>query len=148
MDTTGIASTELVLDEEAGFEPLTTYSWSVQSVRGAISSAWSEAWEFETADVTSSENLSDIPKSFELRQNYPNPFNPVTQIQYALPEAIEVTLEVYDVLGRRLSVLVNEQQQAGWHEISFDASRYSSGIYIYRISAGDFRQTRQMMLIK
>lgn len=148
MDTTGIASTELVLDEEAGFEPLTTYSWSVQSVRGAISSAWSDAWEFETADVTSSDHLTNVPESYELRQNYPNPFNPVTQIRYALPEATDVTLEVFDVLGRRLSVLVNEQQQAGWHEISFDASRYSSGIYIYRISAGDFRQTRQMMLIK
>ena len=148
MDTTGIASTELVLDEDAGFEPLTTYSWSVQSVRGAISSAWSDAWEFETADVTSSDHLANVPESFELRQNYPNPFNPTTQIRYALPETVDVTIEVYDVLGRRLSVLVNEQQQAGWHEISFDATNFASGIYLYRITAGEFKQTRQMMLVK
>jgi len=90
----------------------------------------------------------ETPVAFELRQNYPNPFNPATLIQYALPQPAVVRLEVYNIIGRRVALLVDEPKIAGWHEISFDASSLASGIYIYRIQAGSFVETRQMVLVK
>ena len=89
-----------------------------------------------------------LPERLELHQNYPNPFNPGTVIRYELPRASEVHLEVFDLLGRRVATLVNEWMQAGRHEIPFDASRLASGIYVYRIQAGNFIQTRRMTFIK
>lgn len=95
-----------------------------------------------------SEILSEIPATFELRRNSPNPFNPTTTIAFALPEETEVTLKVYDVLGREVAVLVNETKSAGRYQIAFDASRLASGVYIYRITAGDYVDSKKMVLIK
>lgn len=91
---------------------------------------------------------ADLPKSFELEQNYPNPFNPTTTISYQLPTRNKVNLVIYDVLGRVVNVLVNEDQNAGTHEVSFDGSRLSSGVYFYRLTAGSFSQVRKLMLLK
>ena len=99
-------------------------------------------------DVTSNEWEEDGPLSFNLMQNYPNPFNPSSNISFSVPEASQVRLEVYNMLGQRVSTLVNGKLQAGWHTVEFDASGLSTGTYIYRIQAGDFVSTKKMMLVK
>lgn len=86
--------------------------------------------------------------TFNLQNNYPNPFNPSTVIKYEIPEASNVTLTVFNILGQRVATLVNEQKSAGAHQIQFDASNLSSGSYIYRLEAGNHVQSRQMLLIK
>lgn len=99
---------------------------------------------------TSSEDIvSGLPVEFELEQNFPNPFNPTTNIRFALPSASNVALEVYNVLGQRVATLIsNEKMSAGRHSVKFDASQLGSGMYIYRIQAGNNISTKKMMLIK
>jgi photosystem II stability/assembly factor-like uncharacterized protein/tetratricopeptide (TPR) repeat protein len=90
----------------------------------------------------------DIPKIFSLEQNYPNPFNPVTVIRYQLPVNSFVTLKVYDILGREAAMLVNNEEAAGYKVVRFDASRLSSGIYFYKLHAGNFQQMKKLLLVK
>lgn len=97
---------------------------------------------------TSVDELSGLPREFNLQQNYPNPFNPTTNISFALPNKSMVTLEIFDMLGRKVATLVDKQMNAGVHNVNFDASQYASGMYVYRIQAGTFTSTRKMMLIK
>jgi hypothetical protein len=89
-----------------------------------------------------------IPKSFELFQNYPNPFNPSTQIKFDIPKSSFVRITVYDALGRQAAELVNQELNAGSYSYDWDASNYPSGVYYYKIVAGDYTQTRKMVLIK
>lgn len=98
--------------------------------------------------VSSEDHEVDVPQTVELNQNYPNPFNPTTNIEYQIPERSDVQLTVYDVLGREVSVLVNEEQSSGTYTVEFDGSQLSSGMYIYRLEAGDTSITQQMMLVK
>ncbi|MCH8487621.1 MAG: T9SS type A sorting domain-containing protein [Candidatus Cyclonatronum sp.] len=91
---------------------------------------------------------SELPRVVSLSQNYPNPFNPTTLIRFELPASEEVRLEVYNVQGQRVAVLVNGTVQAGVHNVSFDASTLSSGVYLYRLQAGNQVLTRKMTLIK
>ncbi len=88
------------------------------------------------------------PQVFKLEQNYPNPFNPVTQIEFTLPEQSELTLTVYDLMGRRVAILAEGQYQTGRHSVAFDASGLSSGMYIYRLQTSEFSKTRRMVLLK
>ena len=97
---------------------------------------------------TSSEINDEVPDEFSLNQNYPNPFNPTSTISFGIPKAGEVRLEVYNMLGQKVSTLIDQKMQAGWHSVQFDASGLSSGTYIYRIQSGSFVQTEKMMLIK
>jgi hypothetical protein len=93
-------------------------------------------------------NPTTLPTQFSLDQNYPNPFNPSTAIRFQLPKESHVTLKVFSLLGEEVSSMVNEYLTAGYHEYKFDASNLSTGIYIYRIQAGDFVSTKKMTLIK
>jgi len=94
------------------------------------------------------EVVVNAPDKFTLNQNYPNPFNPSTSIEFQLPKEAFVTLKVYNILGVEIATLVNEQKPAGVHKINFNASGLPSGMYIYKISAGNFEHTRKMMLLK
>ncbi len=91
---------------------------------------------------------SNVPDRFDLSQNYPNPFNPVTKINYDLPKSGMVKLVVYDILGREIKILVNEFTQAGKYSVEFDGSKFASGVYFYRIQAGDFMSVKKMLMIK
>ena len=85
-----------------------------------------------------------------LHQNYPNPFNPATTITYHIPQAAHVTLKVYDVLGSEVATAVDETQEAGFHQSLFSAREHSlaSGVYFYRLSAGAYTETKQMLVIQ
>ncbi|MEO6695826.1 MAG: DUF4331 family protein [Ignavibacteria bacterium] len=99
----------------------------------------------------SNEVIIGIPVKFELVQNYPNPFNPVTKIDYALPANGKVSLVIYDAVGREIAKLVNENLEAGYYTVNFDASQFSSGVYYYRLSLDgekNFNDTKKMLLIK
>ena len=85
---------------------------------------------------------------YDLAQNYPNPFNPSTVIEYSIPTSSNVKVEVYNVLGKLMTTIVNENQEAGSYQVNFDASGLSSGIYYYKIQAGNFAATKEMLLIK
>lgn len=124
-------------------------------------------WDFDTiwtADEDHSENSgypyldggmptstgdgNELPERVVLHSNYPNPFNPSTNIRYELPRQQDVRIEVFNLLGRRIAVLVNESQQAGMHTITFDGSDLSSGMYLFRLQTDGFVNTRKMMLVK
>jgi hypothetical protein len=93
-------------------------------------------------------NNSEIPKEFSLSQNYPNPFNPVTNIKFDLPKSSNVMLKVYNAEGREVTTLANEYLQAGSYTADFDGTHFASGLYFYSITAGDFVQTKKMMMVK
>jgi hypothetical protein len=118
---------------------------------GSDGSDWSTGWtntgESFEAWLTNKDNEM-IPVAFFMCQNYPNPFNPLTTISFGLPETGYVKLAVYDLLGRQVATLVNGQRMAGMHEVGFDASQLASGLYIYRIEAGDFSSVKKMILMK
>jgi len=90
----------------------------------------------------------EIPNYYSLSQNYPNPFNPTTSIKFSVPKAVNVSLKIFDVLGREVATLVNEVKQPGFHTADFNASNMASGIYFYRIDAGEFTSVKKMMLVK
>ena len=95
------------------------------------------------------EDEEDYPPSeFVLEQNYPNPFNPVTTIEYSIPQAGVVTIKIYDILGREVTTLVNEEKQRGNHIVKFNASNLASGIYFYKLQAGNFVESKKMILLK
>jgi hypothetical protein len=97
--------------------------------------------------------FKNVPETFSLHQNYPNPFNPITSLRYDLPEQAQVTLTVYDLMGREVTQLVNTTQEAGYRSVKWNATDsfgkpVSAGVYLYQIRAGEFVQTRKMVLLK
>ena len=113
---------------------------------------WSLTLYFETP-VGVSKEIVDVVRNFEIKQNYPNPFNPSTKIKYEIPDQarndnVYVTLKIYDILGREVAMLVNKQQKSGHYEVEWNADNHSSGVYFYRIRAGEFIMTRKMLLLR
>jgi len=111
-------------------------------------------WVIKASPVEWEEdNFSQLPREFDLRQNYPNPFNPTTVIEYALSKASQVKIQVFNILGQKVRNLVDEKQDAGYKTISWDGKddngkEVSSGIYFYRIVAGNFVKYKKMTLLK
>jgi hypothetical protein len=89
-----------------------------------------------------------VPVTPQLEQNYPNPFNPLTTIRYGLPNRSHVTLTVFNTLGQQVAQLINENQEAGYHDVRFDGKNLSSGVYFYRIHTGDVIRTRKLLLLR
>lgn len=94
------------------------------------------------------DELAGRPTEYRLHQNYPNPFNPGTTIQYQIPEAGFVTLKVYDLLGNEVAELVNAEKEPGYYEVKFNADKLASGVYLYKLQAGSFSQTKKFSLLK
>ena len=106
-------------------------------------------WRLPLSEIiTTVKNKTELSKNFTLEQNYPNPFNPTTVIRYQLPENGRVTLKIYDLLGREINTLVNEEKIPGNYTVQFDGSKLSSGVYFYQIQTEKFRSVKKMLLIK
>ena len=103
---------------------------------------------YNSAIITSVEQLSRLPQNFKLTQNYPNPFNPSTKIEYSIPEESFVQLKVYDVLGNEVATVVNKKQNAGTYKAHFNAENLASGLYIAKLQTGSYHKTIKMSLLK
>ena len=126
-------------------------TWSFKTFSSVpVNSAWLDNVYFPGDVVVTSVSTAgpDLPKVFALDQNYPNPFNPTTVIRYQLPIASHVELKIYDILGREVTTLVDEQKPAGYYTVQFNASGLASGVYFYRMKAGDFVQSRKATLVR
>jgi hypothetical protein len=109
----------------------------------------SEIYVYGTLEAAGIEkNNSKIPVKYNLYQNYPNPFNPTTNIQIEIPKAGQTNIVVYNILGQKVTGLLNKELNAGSYTISFDASKLSSGVYFYTLRSGNFVTTKKMMLLK
>lgn len=123
------------------------YYWKVRGINSTKNGDWSDTQMFNVGIINSNEPTVEIT-DYELYQNYPNPFNPATRIQYALPEFTNVKIEIFNSLGQKLAELVNEQQNAGIHEIIFKSERLSTGVYLYKLTTPFFTESKKMLLIK
>jgi len=120
------------------------------NVTGLPSATWASFWEFQVfiTSETGVEESENLPAEYKLYQNFPNPFNPSTKISYSLKEKSKVELIVYDILGQEVIILLNKTQNAGKYSIEFNAEKLASGIYFYRLTAGNNISTRKMVLLK
>ena len=108
---------------------------------------WSAGYDYPFASgVTEREN--GVPAKFALYRNYPNPFNPTTKIAFDIAKASSVTLKIYDITGKELETLYNGYREAGKYEATFDASKYASGVYIYKLQSDNFSASEKMILTK
>lgn len=144
-------------DMAAGDTQVVVYSYSVargssnlQSVCSVIDLSQSiRNYYYDCFNLIGIEPVNNkVPERFALMQNYPNPFNPETKISFSLPQKSLAELKVFDALGREIAVLLSEEVNAGTYNINFNAVKYPSGVYFYRLSAGNFTQTKKMVLVK
>ena len=126
-----------------------TQGWSVGAISIRLSAAsLSSTYWFELGTVSEVPVPPPVPTAFRLFQNYPNPFNPTTRIQYSVPSTQYISLKIYDVLGREVALLVDGIRQPGTYTVRWDASRFSSGVYFYRLQAGKYVDTNKMILLR
>jgi hypothetical protein len=144
-----VVSDSTITDTTKIFRSLTRNGQSYYyRVRAHNPGGWGAYCPVVHLTVTDVADQKVLPTEYALSQNYPNPFNPSTQIELALPKESRVTLEVYNLLGQRVSTLVNEMMSAGYHSVKFDASTLPSGLYLYRMTAGETSFVKKMMLVK
>ncbi|MHB2156401.1 T9SS type A sorting domain-containing protein [Calditrichota bacterium GD2] len=129
-----------------------TYSWRVYAYDnfGFKVRCEQDFWTFtfDTVKTAINDNQNNIPNNFVLSQNYPNPFNPTTTIKYGIPRSVHVTIEIYNLLGQRVDVLINQKKNAGYYQLQWDGSHLASGIYFYRMSAGEYVEMKKLLLLK
>jgi photosystem II stability/assembly factor-like uncharacterized protein len=126
----------------------TKYYWRVRAENSGGVGPYSVKFNFTTSLVSNITQINNLPKEFRLYSSYPNPFNPVTKIRFDVPRLDYIVMKLYDILGREVAVLVNEQLQPGTYETDWDAAGFPSGVYFYNIITAGFTQTRKMVLIK
>jgi hypothetical protein len=131
----------------SGLTPDVRYFWRVNAKNGGGTTLWSTGWSF-TLTTTGVSGTTNLPAEFSLSQNYPNPFNPNTVIRYGLPRASHVNVAVFNVLGQQIAVLDEGYREAGYHDVTFSGKNLASGVYLYRIVAGEYVQTRKFILMK
>ena len=142
--------------ELLGFMGLTSISgdWTVFATDGVDTTLSSDVWNISLdASGVLSVDGEILPTVFALHQNYPNPFNPITTLRYDLPEQSMVNIIIYDLLGRQVRTLINQTQDAGFKSVIWNATNdhgkpVSAGVYLYQIQAGEFVQTKKMVLLK
>jgi hypothetical protein len=125
-----------------------SYTWRLRAVDAAYVGSEIATGEFFVGVVSVNDEDKNIPDQFSLEQNYPNPFNPATTIRYSVPKEVLVTMKLYNILGEEAAVIVNEIKQPGNYNITFEANNLSSGVYFYRIKAGDFSEVKKMIINK
>jgi tyrosinase len=146
-DVTFTAGEKIVLGSGFKVETGSSFLATVDTGVGNISSQTKEE-DASLVDRIDELEINNVPETFLLSQNYPNPFNSATNITYSVPERSHVRIAVYTITGRLVEILVDEVRETGLHTVRFDASRFASGLYVYRMQAGNFVQTRQMTVIK
>ena len=140
----------------SGLADLTQYHWRVRAHNSCGWGNWNSGNQDFTTDIGSAiEEIQsgNLPDLFSLSQNYPNPFNPETQIEFSLPKTSFVTIDIFNILGTRIRNLVTEQLSAGYYTITWNSrgdsgQPVSSGVYLYRLQAGDYTETKKMLLLK
>ena len=118
---------------------------STNTVNQQLTGFW---YVYQQQTITTVEDEETIPIIFKLEQNYPNPFNPSTIIKFAVPERSNVVIKIYDIIGNEVLTLVNEEMDAGWYKKDFNANGLASGVYLYRMQAGSYRNIKKMILLK
>lgn len=108
----------------------------------------SQSYQSDCYSITEVNGIPEYPKEFTLEQNFPNPFNPGTSIQYSISSVQLVTLKVYDILGREIKIIANEEKAAGTYQINWNADNLQSGIYFYQLRIGDLKATKKMILLR
>ena len=136
--TKGIGPAQIGDDQSYGVAVYTSYDLVYAKIDGIQYGS----------EVTSTDKTVQAPVSFLLFQNYPNPFNPTTTITYSLPKSSFVTLKCYDLLGREITTLVNEEKHKGTYKVTWNAQNIPSGVYFYKFTAGEYSNVKKMVLLK
>lgn len=127
-----------------------TVTMAATGAKGSNPPSWNNATNLTitVTPVSSISKIEETASSYDLGQNYPNPFNPITKINYSIPKSSNVKINIFDILGQKVESLVNEKQDAGTYSVEFDASNLSSGVYYYKIEAGEYTSVKKMTLVK
>ena len=146
-------ASDIILNSQSqllnGLEGGTTYYWRVRSINSSgETSAYSNIEKFTPEHTTGITGTNEIPSTFLLKQNYPNPFNPSTILEFSIPVAGNYTLDVYNVLGEKVTTLLNTTLNPGTFKVAFNGKNFSSGVYFYRLSGNKVNIIRKMLMLK